>query len=87
MYRFKQAPRSWDNKIYGFIRENEFVKWKIEHCVYSRRSRSGLLILCLHVDDLLITDSCKKEIEDFKCDMSKEFEIYDLGNISYFLGI
>ena len=46
-----------------------------------------MLILCLYVDDLLITGSCKKEIEDFKGDLNKEFEMSDLGDISYFLGI
>lgn len=34
-----------------------------------------------------ITGSCKKEIGDFKSDLSKEFEMYDLTNISYFLDI
>lgn len=50
---------------------------------------SELLIICLYVDDMLslITCSCKKKIEDLKRDMTKEFEMYDLGNISYFLGI
>ncbi|XP_050902775.1 uncharacterized mitochondrial protein AtMg00810-like [Lathyrus oleraceus] len=54
---------------------------------YVRRSRSELLILCLYVDGLLITSSCKKEIEDFKGGLRKEVEMFDLGNISYFLGI
>lgn len=62
------------------------MKCTIEHGVYIRRSRSELLILYLYVDDLLITGSCK-EIEDFKGDLGKEFKTYDLGNISYFLGI
>lgn len=35
----------------------------------------------------MITVSCKKEIKDFKGDLSKEFEMSDLGNISHFLGI
>jgi histone deacetylase 1/2 len=67
--------------------DKEFFKCTIEHRVYVRRSKSELFILCLYVDDLLITDSCKKEIEDFKGDLNKEFEMSDLGDISYFLGI
>ena len=63
------------------------MKCITEHRVYVRRSNSKFLILCLYVDDLLITCSCKKEIEDFKGDLSKEFEMSDLGDISYFLGI
>ena len=84
MYGLKQAPRAWNKKIYSFLREKEFVKCITEHGVYVRRSNSELLILCLYVDDLLITGSCKSEIEDFKGDLSKEFEMSDLGEISYF---
>ena len=87
LYGLKQAPRAWNKKIDSFLREKEFVKCTTEHGVYVRRSKSKLLILCLYVDDLLITGSCKSEIEDFKVDLSKEFEMSDLGEISYFLGI
>ena len=87
LYGLKQAPRAWNKKINSFLREKEFVKCTTEHGVYVRRSKSKLLILCLYVDDLLITGSCKSEIEDFKGDLSKEFEMSDLGEISYFLGI
>lgn len=54
-------------RIYGFLKEKEFVKYTTEHGVYVRRNRSELLILFLYVDNLLITDNCKKEIKDFKC--------------------
>ena len=87
LYGLKQAPRAWNKKIDSFLREKEFVKCTAEHGVYVRRSNGELLILCLYVDDLLITGSCKKEIEDFKHDLSEEFEMPDLGNLSYFLGI
>ena len=55
--------------------------------LYVRRSNSELLILCLYVDDLLITGRYKSKIEDFKGGLNKEFEMSDLGDISYFLGI
>ena len=55
--------------------------------MYVKRSKRELLILCLHVDDMLITGSYKKEIEDFKHDLSKEFEMSDLENVSYLFGI
>ena len=63
------------------------MKCTTEYGVYVRKSNSGLLILCLYVNDLLITGNCKKEIEDFKGDLIKEFRMSDLGDISYFLGI
>lgn len=43
-------------------------------------------MLCLYVD-LLITYIYKKEIGDFKVDLSRDLEMYDLGNISYILEV
>ena len=47
----------------------------------------GVIILCLYVDDLLITDNCEKNISKFKGELTKEFEMSDLGIMKYFLGI
>lgn len=43
--------------------------------------------MCLYVDDLLITGSNEEKIFDFKIQMLQEFEMGDLGRLSYFLGI
>ncbi|CAJ2670508.1 unnamed protein product [Trifolium pratense] len=46
-----------------------------------------MLIICLYVDDLLVTGSSLAEIEDFKSQMKSEFEMTDLGKLTYFLGM
>lgn len=46
-----------------------------------------LLILCLYVDDVIFTGNNLKMISDFKHIVTKEFEMTDLGLMSYFLGI
>ena len=43
--------------------------------------------MCLYVDDLLITGSNQIHIEKFKSSLKLEFEMTDLGILSYFLGI
>ncbi|PNX68811.1 hypothetical protein L195_g056373, partial [Trifolium pratense] len=45
------------------------------------------VIICLYVDDLLITGSKANEVEDMKCKLKSEFEMTDLGKLSYFLGM
>lgn len=44
-------------------------------------------MVCLYVDDLLITGSSMLEIESFKLKMKDELEMTDLGNLGYFLGL
>ncbi|MCH99895.1 cationic amino acid transporter 1-like, partial [Trifolium medium] len=67
LYRLKQAPGAWNKKIDSHLSDIGFIKCTTEHRVYVRRSSSGdLVILCLYVDDLLITGSNEKEISEFK---------------------
>ncbi|PNX67781.1 hypothetical protein L195_g055811, partial [Trifolium pratense] len=88
LYGLKQAPRAWNKRIDRFLSDIGFSKCITEHGVYVMKSAtSDTIILCLYVDDLLITGSNEAQISKFKVDMMKEFEMVDLGHISYFLGI
>jgi hypothetical protein len=65
LYGLKQAPRAWNRRIDSFLSDMGFLKCTTEHGVYVKRSSSNdLIILCLYVDDLLITGSNEKEIGD-----------------------
>ena len=48
---------------------------------------TGLLIICLYVDDLMLTRSNIQYIEDFKSVMKSKFEMTVLGKLAYFLGM
>ena len=55
--------------------------------MYRKESRGKLLIVAIYVDDLFVTGNSAKEINDFKKDMSKNFEMSDLGLLTYYLGL
>ena len=44
-------------------------------------------ILILYVDDIILTGDHDEEILQLKHFLAKEFEIKDLGNLKYFLGM
>lgn len=44
-------------------------------------------MICWYVDDLLVTGSNEDLIAYCKRDLLKEFEMSDLVNLSYFIGI
>ena len=48
---------------------------------------TGVVMLCLYVDDHLVTGDSKHEIDMFKKEMMDEFEMSDIGRIAYFLGM
>ncbi|RDX81241.1 putative mitochondrial protein, partial [Mucuna pruriens] len=46
-----------------------------------------ILLFCLYVDDLIFTGNNPNLFEDFKKVMSCEFDIIDIGLLSYYLGL
>lgn len=47
----------------------------------------NMMIIYLYGDDLLVTGSSLKDIEEFKKLMKSKFEMINLGKLSYFLGM
>lgn len=89
LYGLKQAPRAWNLKIDSFLSHIGFEKCISEHGMYVKHSaEKGILLVCLYVDDLLVViRSNESLITSFKSLMLREFEMIDLGELSYFLGI
>ena len=46
-----------------------------------------ILVVCLYVDDLIFTGNCASMFKDLKKVMTQEFEMIDIGLMSYYLGI
>lgn len=87
LYRLRQAPRAWYTQINKCLEKLGFVKCPLEHAVYTRREGEESVIIGVYVDDLIITETNVENIVKFKDQMSKEFEMSDLGKLSYYLGI
>ena len=88
LYGLKQAPRAWNKRIDSFLVKQGFHKCEKEYGVYVKKSdKDDLIIMCLYVDDLLITGSNQIHIERFKRSLKFEFKMTNLGILSYFLGI
>ncbi|XP_017414540.1 uncharacterized mitochondrial protein AtMg00810-like [Vigna angularis] len=68
-----------------------FEKCVLEHGLYVKccqhNGRIERLIVCLYVDDLLVTGCSEEMISEFKTQMLMEFEMSDFGRLNYFLGI
>jgi hypothetical protein len=58
-----------------------------EATLYVKGTDTNLIIVSVYVDDLLVTRSDKKLIEEFKAEMLNVFEMTDLGLMLYFLGM
>jgi len=47
---------------------------------------ANLIIVSIYVDDILVTNTNEKVITEFKVEKPNEFEMTNLGLLSFFLG-
>ncbi|KAG6470513.1 hypothetical protein ZIOFF_071586 [Zingiber officinale] len=69
------------------LKELGFKKCNQEHAVYTRGKREASILVGVYVDDLIVTGRSTEGINKFKQQMMTEFEMSDLGLLSYYLGI
>lgn len=87
LYGLRQAPHAWNNHINSLLIRLGFQKCTMEFGIYVKSvAKQSILIIILYVDDLIMTGDSEDEIEEFKRRMKEEFEMTELGNLSYFLG-
>jgi len=88
LYGLRQAPRAWNNKLNRVLKELKFEKCSKEPSVYRKVMGENItLLVAVYVDDLFVTGTNTKIIDDFKREMSSKFEMSDLGKLTYYLEI
>jgi transposase InsO family protein len=87
LYGLKQAPRAWYSRIDNHLLTLGFVKSLSESTLYIKHNEVDILVVSLYVDDILVTGNNATLIDEFKLEMMKEFEMTDLGLMTYFLGM
>nr|GFB09022.1 putative RNA-directed DNA polymerase [Tanacetum cinerariifolium] len=88
LYGLKQAPRAWYGRIKSYFKRQGFNKCPYEPTLFVRSDKEGeLLIVSIYVDDLIVTGTTLSLIEKFKTSMKSKFEMSDMGEMHYFLGV
>jgi hypothetical protein len=87
LYGLKQSPRAWFDRFRRALCGMGYKQCNGDHIVFYRHFGRRIAILAVYVDDIIITGDDEHEIAHLKENMSKEFEVKDLGHLKYFLGI
>jgi len=64
-----------------------YIQSNADHTLFYKHATSKVAILIVYVDDIVITGNDIAEIVDLKKYLAQEFEVKDLGQLKYFLGI
>jgi predicted aspartyl protease len=87
LYGLKQAPRAWYSRVDNHLLSLGFVKSLSESTLYIKQCEVDILVISLYVDDLFVTGNNATLIDEFKMEMTKVFEMTDLGLMTFFLGM
>ena len=87
IYGLRQASRQWYLKFDEVIRKFNFKENEEDNCIYIKTSGSKFIILVLYVDDILLASSDLDMLYETKRFLSSNFDMKDLGDASYVLGI
>ncbi|RVW56514.1 Retrovirus-related Pol polyprotein from transposon TNT 1-94 [Vitis vinifera] len=88
LYGLKQSPRAWFDRFTKAVLKLGYKQGQADHTLFVKKSRAGkLAILIVYVDDIILSGNDMGELQNLKKYLSEEFEVKDLGNLKYFLGM
>jgi hypothetical protein len=87
LYGLKQAPHVWYAKMDRFLLAIVIYRCNYDNNVYTKRVNGHLIILVIYVDDLILTGSDPKLINNVKSSLQNKFDMIDLGYLHYFVGL
>ncbi|RVW12206.1 Retrovirus-related Pol polyprotein from transposon TNT 1-94 [Vitis vinifera] len=88
LYGLKQSPRAWFEQFTKVVKGYGFVQCQSDHTLFVKHfPERKLAIIIIYVDDIILIGDHEEKIDLLKKLLTKEFEIKDLGNLKYFLGM
>ena len=87
LYGLKQAPRNWNKQIVEHIKSMGFKQCVLDNCLFVKTDGDETYLISLYVDDILIAGSDPSKIELIKAEFTSCYEMKDLGELNYYLGM
>lgn len=87
LYGLKQSPRAWFRRFTKAMRNFEYMQSNSDNNLFLKQRNDQITAFIVYVDDMVVTGNDSDEREASKKYLSQEFEMKDLGDLKYFLGI
>ncbi|PRQ29721.1 putative RNA-directed DNA polymerase [Rosa chinensis] len=82
-----RSPRAWFGRFSQFMRKVGYRQSNSDHTLFLKHQQGKVTALIIYVDDMIITGNDTVEIDRLQRQLAFEFEMKDLGELKYFLGI
>ncbi|KAH9717287.1 retrovirus-related pol polyprotein from transposon RE1 [Citrus sinensis] len=88
LYGLKQSPRAWFGRFAKFVTKCGYKQCQSNHTLFVKFStKKKIAVLIVYVDDIILTGDFEEELQFLKHRLAQEFDIKDLGNLKYFIGM
>jgi hypothetical protein len=89
LYGLKQSGHHWYQKLSSIFKSLGFMQCSVDQAIYFKVvvTKGKLTIVVVHVDDCTIIANTIRLINELKASLSKHFEVTDLGELHWMLGI
>ncbi|KAE8683492.1 hypothetical protein F3Y22_tig00111207pilonHSYRG00167 [Hibiscus syriacus] len=87
LYGLREAPQNWHDKLKKCLVKIRFKKFSAYTSLFVCWEDGQCVYILMYVDDIVLTGSSNKQIEEVVKLLGSEFALKDLGDLHYFLGI
>nr|GEX21077.1 retrovirus-related Pol polyprotein from transposon TNT 1-94 [Tanacetum cinerariifolium] len=87
LYGLKQAPRAWYDTLLRFLLDNNFSKGVVDPTLFTHKTGKHIFLVQIYVDDIIFASTDPKDCDMFSNEMSSKFQMYMMGQMSFFLGL
>lgn len=87
LYGLKQSPRAWFRRFTKSMKAFSYRASNSDHTLFLKREKGRIIVLIIYVDDMIVTRNDQDEISSLQQYLASEFEMKQLENLKYFLGI
>ena len=86
IYGLKQSPRCWNSALDDYLKKMGFVQAAGDPCLYMA-SEGEMFLIAIYVDDILLAAKTIERLNAVKQALSQKFQVKDMGELHYFLGV
>jgi hypothetical protein len=87
LYGLKQAPRAWYSRLKTFLLEHGYVVGSVDKTLFTLNRGTDFLLVQIYVDDIIFSGSSHTLMSRFQEMMESEFQMFMMGELTFFLGI